>query len=82
MTFIREGEQIPPRSLVVGNPGRVIREVLDEMITWKTKGTKLYQSLPADCNAHLKPTLPLHEIPEDRPEQEKLLETWKEISGT
>lgn len=79
LTFIKEGEQIPPRSLVVGNPGKIIREVSDEMIAWKTKGTRLYQTLPADCYDSLKPCLPLAEIPDDRPEQETLYETWRSI---
>ena len=81
LTFIREGEQIPPRSLVVGNPGRIVKEVSDEMIEWKTKGTALYHTLPVDCHNHLKACLPLDKIPADRPEQEKLYETWRQISG-
>ena len=81
LTLVKEGEQIPPRSLVVGNPGKVIREVNDEMIAWKTKGTALYQTLPADCVTYLKPCLPLHELPSERPEQEKLYETWNKIYG-
>jgi carbonic anhydrase/acetyltransferase-like protein (isoleucine patch superfamily) len=80
LTFVKEGEQIPPRSLFVGNPGKVIKEVSDEMIDWKTKGTKLYQSLPADCYDSLRPCLALHELPADRPSQDKLYETWREIS--
>ena len=48
LTLIREGEKIPPRSLIVGNPGKIIKEVSDEMIKWKTEGTKLYQSLPGE----------------------------------
>lgn len=79
LTFIKEGEQIPPRSLVVGNPGKVVREVSDEMIAWKTKGTRLYQALPGDCHQSLKPCLPLTEVPEVRPDQEKLYETWRSI---
>lgn len=47
LTFIKEGHQIPPRSLVVGNPGRIVKEVTPEMISWKTQGTRLYQALPA-----------------------------------
>ena len=49
LCFIKVGEKIPPRSLVVGNPGRIIREVSDEMLEWKTMGTRLYQMLPAEC---------------------------------
>src|ERR1043165_8359897 len=49
LAFIPAGAKIPPRSLVVGNPGKIIKQVSDEMIDWKTKGTRLYQQLPADC---------------------------------
>ena len=79
LTFIKAGEQIPPRSLVVGNPGRIVRELSDEMIDWKTKGTQLYQQLPAECYESLRPCAPLREVPADRPPQEKLYETWLRI---
>ena len=79
MTFVKEGEKIPPRSLVAGNPAKIVRTVSDEMIAWKTKGTHLYQTLPADCHQYLKPCLPLTEVPADRPDQEKLFDTWKSI---
>ncbi len=59
LTFIKEGEKIPRRSLVVGNPGKIIREVSDEMIGWKTKGTSIYQALPADMYDNWSPCEPL-----------------------
>lgn len=58
LTFIKAGEQIPRRSLVAGNPGKIIREVSDEMIQWKSEGTKLYQQLPAECFETLRPVFP------------------------
>lgn len=81
LTFIKAGEQIPPRSLVVGNPGRVVREVSEEMIAWKTKGTELYRQLPADCYESLRECEPLREVPADRPPQETLYRTWEEIKN-
>src|SRR5947207_7586970 len=45
LSFIKEGEKIPSRSLVAGNPGKIIKAVSDEMIAWKTTGTALYQAL-------------------------------------
>lgn len=48
LTFIKAGMEIPRRSMVVGNPGTIIREVSEEMIRWKTEGTALYQALPAE----------------------------------
>ena len=79
MTFVKAGEQIPPRSLVVGNPGKIVKAVSDEMIAWKTKGTALYQTLPVDCHASLEAVEPLRELPKDRPAQEALYATWEEI---
>jgi phenylacetic acid degradation protein/carnitine operon protein CaiE len=48
LTFIKQDEKIPARSLVAGNPGKIIKQVTDEMLSWKTEGTKLYQSLPKE----------------------------------
>jgi phenylacetic acid degradation protein/carnitine operon protein CaiE len=79
LTFIKEGEQIPSLCLVVGNPGKIIRQVSDEMIEWKTKGTQLYQRLPAEMFAGWQPCEPLTEVPPERPEQDRLYETWKSI---
>jgi len=81
LTFVKANTVIPERSLVVGNPGKVIRELSDEMIAWKTKGTRLYQTLPKDCFDHLQACEPLRELPEGRPNQESLYQTWKEIKG-
>src|ERR1700744_1565644 len=48
LCFIKAEEKIPSRSVVVGNPGKILREVSDEMLQWKTEGTALYQALPGD----------------------------------
>lgn len=77
LCFIKANEIIPPRSLVVGNPGKIIKQVSDDMILWKTQGTKLYQQLPKECFESLRPCEPLRELPADRPEQERLYQTWK-----
>lgn len=79
LTLITANTKIPARSLVVGNPGKIIKEVSNEMIAWKTKGTQLYQTLPEDCYSTLQSCEPLHEIPADRPPQESLYETWNKI---
>lgn len=81
MTFIKANMQIPERSLVVGNPAKVIKKVSDEMLEWKSMGTKLYQSLPKDCHESLKEVEPLRRVPENRPQQDILLKTWQEIKG-
>ena len=79
LSFIKAKSHIPRRSLVVGNPAKIIREVSDEMINWKTKGTQLYQTLPVDLHLHLEAVEPLREIPADRPAQEKLYESWEQL---
>lgn len=79
MSFIKAGEHIPPRSLVAGNPARILREVTDDMVAWKTKGTELYRRLPRQCHESLRPCDPLREMPPDRPPQELLFQTWKSI---
>ena len=72
---------VPAYSLVVGNPAKIIKEVSDEMLAWKTKGTQLYQTLPADCYASLQACEPLSEMPADRPAQEALYEVWDKIKN-
>ncbi|MCI5082910.1 MAG: transferase hexapeptide repeat family protein [Saprospiraceae bacterium] len=79
LSFIKANSKIPNRSLVVGNPGKVIKQVSDDMIAWKTKGTRLYQQLPGECHEHLRECEPLRTIPADRPQQESLYQTWNEI---
>src|SRR5678810_491605 len=46
LTFVPADMQIPDRKVVVGNPARIVKDVSDEMIAWKSQGTTLYQSLP------------------------------------
>lgn len=62
LSLIKEGEKIPARSLVVGNPAKIIKKVSDEMINWKTEGTKLYQQLPKDCHKSLKSCKPIKKV--------------------
>jgi len=81
LSFVPAKMHITGRSLAVGNPAKVIKEVSDEMISWKTKGTALYQALPAECHQTLREVEPLREIEENRPVQEKLYETWNKIKG-
>jgi carbonic anhydrase/acetyltransferase-like protein (isoleucine patch superfamily) len=81
LCFIKSGEQIPRRSLVVGNPGKIIKTVSDEMINWKTEGTRLYQQLPGECRDSLKPCEPLREVPADRPPIQIDYAIWKKTNG-
>lgn len=81
LSFVPANTRIPGRSLAVGNPAKVIKEVSDEMIAWKTKGTALYQALPAECRESLVACEPLREIEANRPAQEALYSTWNTIKN-
>lgn len=81
LSFIKSGEKIPVRSLMAGNPARLIRQVSDEMLKWKTKGTKLYQSLPAEMYAKWAPCEPLREKPDGIKKQDPAFEIWKKWGG-
>jgi phenylacetic acid degradation protein len=77
LTLIKEGEKIPARSLIVGNPGKIVKQVSDEMLAWKTEGTLLYQQLPSDCHKTLKICEQLKEIPTERSKQTVSYLNWK-----
>src|SRR5436190_7629777 len=77
LTFVPEGMIIPGRKVVVGNPAKIIKDVSDEMIEWKTKGTNLYQQLPKELYETLKPCVPLREVPANRPKQQDVYKNWK-----
>ena len=79
MSFIKAETKIPSRSLVVGNPAKVIKDVTDEMLDWKTKGTKLYQQLPKECHESLKEVEPLRIIPENLELQDEFYKTLKDF---
>jgi phenylacetic acid degradation protein/carnitine operon protein CaiE len=80
LSFLKEGDVFETRSLIVGNPAKKIKEVTDEMIGWKTKGTLLYQSLPEHMFREWEVCEPLREIPAYRPKQETLYENWKKLN--
>lgn len=78
LCFIKGEMNIPNRKIVVGNPAIIKGEVSDEMISWKTKGTELYQDLPNECYTLMKECKPLKEIEKNRKEKQKnIFKTWK-----
>lgn len=78
LTFIKAETKIPARSLCVGNPHKIIKQVSDEMIAWKTEGTKIYQGLPKDCWDSLKECEPLRKLIEARQRANISYKTWAE----
>ncbi len=77
LSFIKAGEQFERRSLIVGNPGRHIKKVSNEMMQWKKEGTRLYQQLPADCFKSLKPCEPLPNEISKTGAGKKIYKPWK-----
>lgn len=78
LSFIAAKTHIPDRKVYAGNPAKEIKTVTDEMIDWKTKGTALYQQLPAECYSSLRPTTALQEVPVDRPPMAQVYKPWKD----
>lgn len=78
LCFVPAKTIISSRKIVVGNPAKVVKDVSDEMIKWKTEGTKIYQALPQQCKDTLKECEPLKEIEPNRPEQDNSYKIWKE----
>ena len=78
LCFVPAKTIIPSRKIVVGNPAKIVKDVSDKMLEWKTKGTALYQQLPEDCRNTLKECEPLREPEPNRPDQEVLFKIWKE----
>ena len=67
--------------MIVGNPAKRIKTVSDEMITWKTEGTRIYQELPKELHNTLQATEPLREIPSDRPAFTGDYRSWGETKN-
>jgi carbonic anhydrase/acetyltransferase-like protein (isoleucine patch superfamily) len=81
LTFIAADTQVPDRKMIVGNPGKIIKDVSDDMIRWKTEGTRLYQQLPQECRNTLKPCEPLPVPEPGRTVQAAVYRTWKETKS-
>ena len=78
LCFIKAETKIPNRKLVVGNPAIIKGNVSDDMLEWKSEGTKFYQELPLECMNTLRECEPLRAIPKDRPPQKTSYKSWKE----
>jgi len=79
LSFVKAKTVIPEKSLVVGNPAKVIREVSDQQLDWKTAGTALYQSLPKTWQTETKQVEPLREIPSHRPSMKKVYAPFEKL---
>lgn len=66
-SVVTAGTIIPPRSLVLGSPARVVRELDDETVEWKRNGVDVYQELARRSLETLRRVDPLTEIEPNRP---------------
>ncbi|MCZ0960710.1 acyltransferase [Paracoccus benzoatiresistens] len=66
MAFVKAGAQIPPNSLAVGSPAKVVRELSADEIAWKRQGTGVYQQLAAEAREKLAPAVALATVEPDR----------------
>ncbi len=64
--FVKAGEEIPARRLAAGMPAKVLRELSEQEIAWKTEGTLTYQDLARRSLASMEETLPLSAVEADR----------------
>lgn len=67
LSLVRSDMQVPDRSLVAGNPARIIRAFAAHEITWKNDGAGEYQRLARESHLGLVPCQPLAEVEADRP---------------
>lgn len=64
--FVKAKMIIPPRSLVAGVPGKIMRELSDEEIKWKSDGTAMYHQLTLRSFASMRETKALTEVEPNR----------------
>ncbi len=57
--FVRAGFKVPPRTLVAGVPGKVLRDLTEQEMNWKHEGTQLYQRLAQRCRSTMHEVMPL-----------------------
>jgi len=78
LSFVKADQHIPRRSLLVGNPAKIIRNISDEMIEWKTEGTKIYMQLSEDMKNEWKVCEPLREPSNEIVDRNPSYKTWNE----
>ena len=66
LSFVKAGMEVPPNMLAAGIPAKILRELNDDEINWKTQGTGVYQSLAQCYLATMKEVTPLTEVGSDR----------------
>lgn len=66
-SFLRAGFVVPPRTLALGSPARIVRELTAQELEWKAVGTRGYQELTRRCLSTLIECEPLRSPEAERP---------------
>lgn len=66
-SLVKSDQNIPARSLVVGNPAKIIRSFEPHQVTWKNDGSGEYQRLAREALTDFLPVEPLTAVEPDRP---------------
>jgi phenylacetic acid degradation protein len=81
LTFVAAETVTEKRKVLVGNPAKAVKDVSDEMLAWKTKGTELYQKLPQQCKKTLFPCEPDQRPAPFQKETNEAYAVWKKASA-
>jgi len=66
MSFVKAGMVIPPRSMVMGMPAKVVRALTEDEVRWKSFGTTQYHELTVRSLATMREVEALSEVEPDR----------------
>ena len=67
MAFVKAGFEVPPRSLALGIPAKVLRELSADELAWKRDATRQYQELAVRSLATATETAARTEVEPNRP---------------
>ena len=81
LSLVKSGEKIPPSSLLVGNPAKIIKQVTAEMSKWKSEGTKIYQQLASEMLSSWRPCEPIKELKQQQEESSESYKPWQKTKG-
>jgi phenylacetic acid degradation protein len=70
---VRAGFTAPPRTLVIGSPARIVRELEEREIAWKANGTREYQELARRSLRTLVACEPLPAVEAGRPDKKPIV---------
>lgn len=65
--LVKSNTETPPRSLVAGNPAKVVKTFEPHQVTWKNDGGGEYQKLARAALSDMVETAPLTAVEPDRP---------------